>query len=246
MSATTNRDVRTGTGDHEVAVDAETMPLVILVHGTRDQGSSFERAAAVLDDVEVVSYDRRGWGASWDGTHAGLAGHTDDVLTILGERTATIVGHSWGGNVAVAAAIRRPDLVTSVGVWETAMPWAPWWQGAHRDLILGAIDRTGRKPPGTSRQNRERALFAAEAAEALSPLFDLGRFTAGCVAGYGTATRPHFGVGVRAFAEQTGAEVFELVGATHMAHRDHPEDFARFVRHALALRRPGATPPPSL
>jgi pimeloyl-ACP methyl ester carboxylesterase len=225
-----------------MAVDAETLPLVILVHGTRDQGASFERAAAVLDDVEVVSYDRRGWGdgrgAPWDGTHAGLAGHTDDVLAILGERRATIVGHSWGGNVALAAAIRRPDLVRSVGVWETAMPWAPWWQGAHRSLILAAIDQTTQKPPGTARQNRERTLFAAEATEALSPLFDLGRFTAGCVAGYGTATRPHFGVGMRAFAEQTGAEVFELVGATHMAHRDHPEDFARFVRHALARRPP--------
>ncbi|ONH27507.1 alpha/beta fold hydrolase [Pseudofrankia asymbiotica] len=216
---------------------ASRPPLVVLVHGTRDQASSFDPVAAALDGVDIVSYDRRGWGEKpvWDGTPADLAGHADDLLMVLGDRPATVVGHSWGGNVAVAAAVRRPDLVLSVALWETAMPWASWWKGNHGQLILGAIASVKEKVPGTQRQNRERRLFLAEASATLSRPFDLDHLTARCIAGYGTATQPPFGPGMRAFAELMRADVFELPDANHMAHRENPEGFAQFVRSAIAL-----------
>ena len=44
-----------------------------------------------------------------------------------GERPATVVGHSYGGAVAMLAAVRRPDLVTALGLFEPSMQWAPWW-----------------------------------------------------------------------------------------------------------------------
>ena len=214
-------------------------PLVVLVHGTRDEGASFDAVIAELDGLEVVTYDRRGWGRDpvWDGEPADLSGHADDLLAFLRDRPATVVGHSMGGNVAIGAAIRRPDLFVSLGVWETAMPWAPWWQGEHPRLIRGAIRRMEQKPPGTPRQNRERRLFLAEATEGLSPSFDLTRLTTRTVVGYGTATVPAFGPGMHGLAEVIGAETFELPGAGHMAHREEPEDFARFVRRAIALGR---------
>ncbi len=115
------------------------------------------------------------------------------------------------------------------------MPWAPWWQGEHPRLIRGAITRMAQKPPGTPRQNRERRLFMAEATEGLSRSYDLTRLTTRCVVGYGTATLPTFGPGMHALAEVIGAELFVLPGATHMAHREEPEGFARFVRCAIAL-----------
>ena len=216
-----------------------TAPRVVLVHGTRDQGGSFDAVVAALDDVDVVTYDRRGWGPepSGDGQPAELDEHADDLLAVIGDRPATVVGHSMGGNVAIAAAIRRPDLIVSLGVWETAMPWASWWVGEHPRLIRGAISRIEQKPSGTPRQNHERRLFLAEATAGLSPSYDLHRFTSKCVVGYGTATVPEFGPGMNALAKVIGAEVFVLPGASHMAHREEPEGFSRFVRHAIALSR---------
>ncbi len=212
-------------------------PLVVLVHGTRDEGASFDAVAAELGDLDVVTYDRRGWGPDpvWDGRPANLADHAGDLLTLINERRVTVVGHSMGGNIAIAAAIRRPDLIRSLGVWETAMPWAPWWQGEHPRLIRGAMKRMESKPPGTPRQNHERRLFLSEAAEGLLPSYDLSLLTANCVVGYGTATVPGFGPGMNALAEVIGAEVFSLPGASHMAHREEPEGFARFVRRAVSL-----------
>jgi pimeloyl-ACP methyl ester carboxylesterase len=213
-------------------------PLVVLVHGTRDEGASFDAVRAALEDVAVVTYDRRGWGENpvWDGEPADLAAHVDDLLALLGERPATVIGHSSGGHVAIAGAIRRPDLIVSLGVWETAMPWASWWQGEHHRLVSGAIKRLEQKPPGTPRQNHERQLFVAEATQGLSQRYDLTGFATRCVVGYGTATVPAFGPGMHALAEVIGAEVFALPGATHMAHREEPEGFAAFVRQAIALR----------
>ncbi|MBL7488293.1 alpha/beta hydrolase [Frankia sp. AgB1.9] len=220
----------------------ERPPLVVLVHGARDQGSSFERVTALLGDLEVLSYDRRGWGddPAWDGVPAGVDGHTDDLLALIGERPVTVVGHSWGGHVAVAAAIRRPDLIASVGLWETALQWEPWWPADHRQLISNAVARLREKPPGTPRQNRERLLFVAEATEMFTAPYDLARLKARCIVGYGDAPFPIFEPGVRAFARLMDAERFELPGATHMAHRENPVDFARFVRRAVALSRPSA------
>jgi pimeloyl-ACP methyl ester carboxylesterase len=219
--------------------DQSLAPLVVLVHGTRDEGASFDAVRAELDGLDVVTYDRRGWGQEpvWDGEPAAIADHADDLLALIGERPATVVGHSMGGNVAIAAAIHRPDLIISLGAWETAMPWAAWWQGNHPKLIRGAISRMEQKEPGTPRQNRERRLFLAEAKEGLSPSYDLSRFTTRSVVGYGTATLPAFGPGMHALAEVVGAEVFALPGAGHMAHREDPAGFARFVRQAIALGR---------
>jgi pimeloyl-ACP methyl ester carboxylesterase len=189
--------------------------------------------------VEVVAYDRRGWGreSDWDGQPVDLSGHTQDLLDILRGRPATVIGHSWGGHVAVAAAIRCPDLIVSVGLWETAMPWAPWWKGDQDRLVRRTIGAIASKPPGSPRQNRERLLFVAEATEGLSQPYDLARFTAPCIVGYGTATIPTFGPDMQALAQRVGAETFASPGATHMAHREAPEDFARFIRRAIALGR---------
>jgi pimeloyl-ACP methyl ester carboxylesterase len=220
--------------------EEEIAPLVVLVHGTRDEGASFDAVVASLDDYRVITYDRRGWGLdpAWDGQPAELADHVADLLAHIGERPATVIGHSSGGHVAIAAAISRPDLIVSLGVWETAMPWAPWWQGDHQRLVRGAIRRVEQKPPGTPRQDHERRLFVAEATDGLSQRYDLARLSTRCVVGYGTATLPAFGPGMDALAEVIGAEVFVLPDASHMAHREEPEGFARFVRQAIALARP--------
>ncbi|ADP81374.1 alpha/beta hydrolase fold protein [Pseudofrankia inefficax] len=211
---------------------------VVLVHGLRDEGASFDPVARLLPDLEVLRYDRRGWGAcpDWDGVAADLDGHVDDLLRVLAGRPAAVVGHSWGGNVALAAAIRRPDLVEAVGIWETAMPWAEWWPREHRAVIQETIDRAAVTRPGSPRQIRERALAAAEMTLTLHPPFDPGELTVPRVVGYGTASFPHFADGLRAFAAQAGADTVRFAGASHMVHREDPAGFASFVRRVADLR----------
>ena len=48
---------------------------------------------------------------------------------LLDGRRALVFGHSYGGNVALAAAARHPELVVAVAVYETPLSWLDWWPG---------------------------------------------------------------------------------------------------------------------
>ncbi len=105
--------------------------LVVLVHGTMDRSTGFARVARRLDDrYRVLRYDRRGYARSrgLPGPH-GCEAHVDDLLNLLDGRHATLVGHSYGGNVALAASVRAPESVNAVGMYETPLPWQSWWPG---------------------------------------------------------------------------------------------------------------------
>lgn len=120
---------------HEHTADAPTdAPTVVLVHGTMDRATSLAKVARRLRDLDVVRYDRRGYGDSRvlpDGTSppmpAAIDDHVDDLLAVLDGTPAVVVGHSMGGTIALATAARRPDLVLAVAAYESPRPWAPWW-----------------------------------------------------------------------------------------------------------------------
>lgn len=105
-----------------------------MVHGSLDRGSSFTRTVRRLAEWGVVTYDRRGYQGSRDGSSpADLGAHVDDLLGVVagipgsGGRIdggrVTAVGHSLGGDVVLAAAIQEPGLFGSVAVYEPPMPW---------------------------------------------------------------------------------------------------------------------------
>ena len=82
----------------------------------------------LVPDHTVLTYDRRGWARSADATPAtSLDDHADDLLAVLGERRATVVGHSYGGTVSFLAAVRAPERVAALGLFEPSMQWQPWW-----------------------------------------------------------------------------------------------------------------------
>ncbi|MCU1364648.1 MAG: alpha/beta hydrolase fold [Ilumatobacteraceae bacterium] len=116
--------------DEEGAIDA---PLIGLVHGTMDRSTGMLRLSRRLDGrYRVLRYDRRGYGRSVDasGTHPGpfdMAAQVADLVDLLAGRRAVLIGHSFGGDVVLAAAARHPDLVAGVAVYETPMSWEPWW-----------------------------------------------------------------------------------------------------------------------
>src|SRR5262245_43021114 len=93
-------------------------PIVVFVHGSMDRSSGFARVVRHHPDVSTLRYDRRGYGRSLaalgEGPGLGVDGHVDDLLTVLGGRAAVVVGHSFGGDVALSAAERAPGIVRAV------------------------------------------------------------------------------------------------------------------------------------
>ena len=91
----------------------ESGPIVLAVHGMTSSRKSWERLARYLDGrFRVVAYDQRGHGDS-----AGIRGpmslergerDLENVIEALGEPVDLLLGHSWGGAIAIAAGARLP------------------------------------------------------------------------------------------------------------------------------------------
>ncbi|HUV57687.1 MAG TPA: alpha/beta hydrolase [Acidimicrobiales bacterium] len=106
---------------------AQPRATIICVHGGLDRGGSFARLARRMDSFDVVAYDRRGYQGSRSLAPLDLDHHVDDLLA-LAETEAQhgpviIFGHSFGGVVALGAAMRRPELVHLVIAYESPLPW---------------------------------------------------------------------------------------------------------------------------
>lgn len=111
---------RTGTGP----------PLLLLpatLSTTRELAPLAERLGR---SFSVISVDRRGATrtSADDGLPTGvdIADHIDDLVAVMGAESieaAAIVGHSYGGCLALEMAARRPAAVRSV--WAYEPPYAP-------------------------------------------------------------------------------------------------------------------------
>ena len=202
------------------------------MHGTRDSSASFRATALLLEDIHVVLYDRRGQDRSRDHDGpASFADHVDDLLDVIGDRPVSVVGHSWGGHVALAAAIRRPELVRSVGVFETSLLWLDWWSRQTKDAVLAFAARgwNGADPVELAQMRDEVEMIQT------AP-YDLTMLRVPCVMACGADSRASEIASVMRAAEVYGAELITIDAATHYVHRSHPMSFAGFVRHVVGLR----------
>ena len=123
----------------------EDGPFVALVHGSMDRSSGMLKLSRQLDTrCRVLRYDRRGYGRSVPPHHEPHPGpfsmdeQVADLVKLLAGRPAVIVGHSYGGNVALATAMRHPDLVLAVSTYETPLSWEPWWPGTTAGSVATA------------------------------------------------------------------------------------------------------------
>jgi len=102
-------------------------PIVVLVHGSLDRSTSFVRVVRRLSDLHTIVYDRRGYHRSRRALplNTTLDGHVDDLLEVIGGRAAVVIGHSYGGDVALGAALRSEDgaSITGVAAYEPPLPW---------------------------------------------------------------------------------------------------------------------------
>lgn len=98
---------------------------VVLVHGTMTWGTDehfgFAAQRPLADHYRLIVMDRRGYGASPDLEDNAYESDYDidaqDVVGLLGAG-AHLVGHSYGGVVAMLAAARHPQVVRSLTLIE--------------------------------------------------------------------------------------------------------------------------------
>ena len=114
-------------------IGGTTGPVLLLLHGLLGSGASFGPA---LDELarthRVVAPDLLGHGASekpsGDYSLGALATLARDLLVVLGVESATVVGHSLGGGVAMQlayqfpASVERLVLVDSGGLGRNVSP----------------------------------------------------------------------------------------------------------------------------
>lgn len=232
-----------------------TGPLVVLLHGSMDRGAGMARTMAQLRDLDVVRYDRRGYGASEGlGDVVGIDGHVDDLLAVVDGRPSVVVGHSYGGIVGLTAASRRPSVVVAVAAFEAPMPWAPWWPSsspgqtaaragdgaAAAEAFLRRMlgDERWESMPGRDKRLREGEALMAEllsvSGEAPPP-YDVSTLPVPVVAGRGTGSGPHLQRAAEELAASAAGSLVVIEGADHGAHLSHPVEFAAFARRAVAL-----------
>ena len=223
--------------------------LVVFVHGVLGSGPSFDRVAERLaGECTMRWYDRRGYASSagLPGAPAPVDRHVDDLIAVLDGRRAVVVGHSFGGVTAMGAAVRAPELVDALVLYETSVAWSPGWddevmqgvfgaadpEGAALALMLGPAydrldddDRVRRRIEASAFLAEERSVRASapyDVAEIRAPVF------------YGRSDERVMPGVVAFLGEQIPTfEVVTIADAAHHAHRRAPDAFADLVRRGI-------------
>ena len=121
-------------------------PTVVFLHGlVVDNSSSWYYTVAnpVARQAEVVLYDLRGHGLSErPPTGYTVAEQVDDLFAILDalgiDRPVHLVGNSFGGVLALAAAVHRPERVAGLVLAEAHVAVEGW-----REQMVGTLEFAG-------------------------------------------------------------------------------------------------------
>lgn len=219
---------------------------MVLIHGSLDRSAGLARVARVLGGTSrVVRYDRRGYGRSWP--HAGpfsVQDQVDDVIGVLGGRPAVLVGHSFGGQVALAAASILGRQIMGVSTYETPLSWLEWWPrdsagaagvdagpelAAERFLTrLVGRDTWDRLPERTkeARRREGRALVGELGALREGPPWDAAKIECRVVCGVGERAMGHHVRATHWLVDHLPHAMFVTIpGAGHGAPNTHPVEF---------------------
>ena len=243
-----------------------THPLVVVVHGAMDRGASMLKLSRRLDDkYRVLRYDRRGYGHS--AAHPGpftMGDQVEDLVALLAGRRAVLIGHSYGGNVAMATAARHGDLVAGVVMYESPLAWESFWPPSSlkasavdapvptKEQAANAAEGFMRRLIGDERwlalPERTRISRRAEGLALVSELKDLREhepWTAAdvhvpVVVGVGSRAGERYLKGMAHVADSVaGATLVCLEGCSHDAPTAAPDQFLRELIEPL-LQRVGA------
>jgi len=227
-------------------------PRVIFIHGAMDRHNSFRRTARRLEGLRLSMYDRRGYGRSRRARMTcDFSRHAADLLQIIGDEPAVLIGHSMGGLVALHAAAVHPNRVVAVGAFEPPSPWHHWWP----DMWIPNADETDHDivrnfheriigPGSWDRITEDLQDQYLTEGHALrndlevgldGPIFDPVHVTAPVTMGHGGSSTDYHVQSVREFAEELpDADLRVIESSSHGAHRSHPDAFADYVRHVVS------------
>lgn len=121
------------------------MARFLLLHAFPFDASMWDAVAVGLGSQghDVLAPDLRGFGSAPLGDCEPRMGVlVDDMLSLLGERPAVVVGCSMGGYVALGIAERRPDLVAALALVDTKATADSEQQREHR-LRVASLAESG-------------------------------------------------------------------------------------------------------
>lgn len=222
--------------------------LVVLIHGSLDRSGGMALLARHLQgERRVLRYDRRGYARSWP--HAGpftVDDQVEDLVGLVGARKVVLIGHSFGGNIALSAAARLGAQVIGVSTYETPLSWMDWWPGTTAGAMAVAsseadaaqnfmIRLIGHKRwealPERTREERRRegaALVGELTALRSNAPWHVEEITCPVLCGYGSLGMKHHADGARWLAQNlTNSQLVELRDAAHSAPMTHPLEFVQ-------------------
>lgn len=226
---------------------------VVLVHGSLDRSAGLLKLSRRLDHrCRVTRYDRRGYGRSLAvGGPFEMALQVADLVEVIGGAVApcVVVGHSYGGNVALATAQRHPDLLAGVVVYEAPLSWTSWWPGSTagadarswRDDPAEAAERFMRRLIGDDRWARlppaTRDARRAEGPALVGELSDLrehepwepGRIAAPVLPLFGERSLEHHRRSAELMGTWFGRAAVAIAGAKHFGVNTHPDEVGALV-----------------
>ena len=206
-------------------------------------------ARLVAETHTVLRFDRRGYGDSWE--HSGpfdVAGNARDVVEIVGDKRVILVGHSFGGNVALAAAAEIGTQCVGVSVYETPVSWNDWWprdsaggrgvaagpeKAAERFMVALIGQEAWEKLPDSTKAARRRegrALVGELGSLRVGQPWNADQISAPVIVGRGSRASTHHVRGSEWLSAALGArDPVVIDGAGHGAHMSHPVEFHRLL-----------------
>ncbi|MEV6239929.1 alpha/beta hydrolase [Lentzea sp. NPDC051838] len=212
----------------------------VIVHGVQSVSEDWAQVSALLGETEVP--DRRGRKGVPLPDDYSLRTEIDDLHAVLDRHeNPTLIGHSYGGLIALLTARERDDLKALV-LYEPALYLAgeildrieSALREGDRDraLEIVAVEVAGEQPfrvedpegwlraqdlvDTTFRELQQVSFYVHEPAEIKAPLTVI----------LGERTEPYFGRAAR----DAGGELVTLKGEGHVAHVTNPELLAETIR----------------
>ena len=195
----------------------------------------------------VLRYDRRGYGRSWP--HPGpftVNDQVDDLVALIGNRRVVLVGHSFGGNIALSASVQLVNQVVGVSTYETPLSFMDWWPGSTAGAMAVAssladaaenfmVRLIGHKRwnalPERTKEERKRegaALVGELTALRMSAPWSAEEITCQVLCGFGSLGMKHHADGARWLAQNLQkARLVEISEAAHSAPMTHPLQFIK-------------------
>jgi len=148
-------------------------PPVVILHGGPGLSDYTESLAdELVDGYTVFRYQQRGLPPSKTEGPFDVASHVSDfvaVLDAIGARQVFLVGHSWGGHLAIHVAATHPDRLLGLVVVD---PLGVTGDGGEADMVKIMDERTPPESAARAAQLDERAMQGqgepGDALEALS------------------------------------------------------------------------------